>query len=414
MLQADTSYRKSLPQAWSGVKAGLPTRQRRRRATILCLCLMSGLCGGSPQSALAQFTAVETILPFRMQHKTVANPALTAWNAAPSNPCGQYCLAPELDVYYRIPGSAKAVVYVFHGGQGSAQMWINGEEEAALLGDLVRNDYAVVLLESARRPLDRNWFFPDPERFDPANLKQKVTPSDDPWNATINADEQLVRNVHALLGFDTLTKVFLVGFSSGAKFASAMAYNLQLAPPLLNDYYYTTPRTSTVGGLNVRAAAVYNNVGVPYYFGNYVPKAGDPASVPLAPYDTPTIFNYGLHDHKNDPLEVAANADFLETLGVAVEKNLGEPVPLLPDRFARVLGISYAESRALYAALVADPAYVDANGFVQPAAHDAPAVLALPAGKQNGVHDQLKVLQAEHHVSSQYHDRTVAFFDAHL
>ena len=30
------------------------------------------------------------------------------------------------------------------------------------------------------------------------------------------------------------------------------------------------------------------------------------------------------------------------------------------------------------------------------------------------VEEQLKVLRAEHHVSSQFHDRTVAFFDAHL
>jgi hypothetical protein len=59
--------------------------------------------------------------------------------------------------------------------------------------------------------------------------------------------------------------VFLVGFSSGAKFAIAMAYNLKLAPPALNDHYYLSPRTNTVGGLNVRATAVYNTVRGSYY-----------------------------------------------------------------------------------------------------------------------------------------------------
>lgn len=367
---------------------------------------------------LSPFAATETILPFVLEHKQVANPALAAWNAAPSNPCGQNCLNPKLDVYTYAPPNVKAVVYVFHGGEAKAQMWIAGEEEAALVGDLVRNAYAIVLLESTHRPVDANWFFPDPARFDPASFNHPQTPgSDDAWNATVNADEQLVRNVHALLGYDTSTEVLLVGFSSGAKFANAMAYSLKLDPPALGDYYYTSPRTNIGSGLNVRAAAIYNNVGVPFYFGNYVPSAGDPVADPLArQYDTPTIFNYGQNDPKNVPAEVAANATFLGTLATPVpfESNLGESHRLRADRFARVLGVSYAESRNLYAALVADPAFVDAGGFVQPAADHAPAVLALSAGKRNGIVDQLKVLRAEHHVSSQYHDRAVAFFDAHL
>jgi pimeloyl-ACP methyl ester carboxylesterase len=378
----------------------------------------AGLITSNAQLSREKFTETESILPFVLTHKTVANPALASWNAAPSNPCGLHCIDPALDVYYYVPTNAQAVVYVFHGGEGSAEMWITGEEEAALLGDLVRNGYAVVLLESTHRSVDRNWFFPDPERFDPANLNHPETPgSDDAWNATVNADEQLVRDVHGLLGYNTSTEVFLVGFSSGGKFASAMAYSLKLDRPALGDYYYTSPRTNTGGGLNVRAAAVYNNVGVPFYFGNYVSGPGDPAAAPLArQYDAPTIFNYGLNDPRNDPAEVAANANFLGTLPTPVpfESNLEEPRRLRADRFARVLGVSYVESRNLYAALVADPTYVDANGLVLPAANEAPAVLALSTGKSDGVKEQLKALRTEHHVSSQYHSRTVAFFNAHF
>jgi hypothetical protein len=375
--------------------------------------LVAALLMGAIWLAPAQFTETESILPFTLTHRTVANPALAAWNAAPSNPCGAgFCLDPDLDVYSYAPVGAEAVVYVFHGGSGSAQMWLTGEEEAALIGDLVRGNYAVVLLESTHRPLDTNWFFPDPALFNPADLPQTFTPADDPWNATVNADEQVVRNVHALLGYDTSTEIFLVGFSSGARFASAMAYSLQLDPPALGDYAYTNPRTNTGGGLNVRAAALYNNVGVPYYFGNYSPGPADPATVPLpAQYDTPTIFNYSLNDDNNPTAEVEANAAFLTTLSLAVETHLAEPTRLRADRFARVLGVSYAESRDLYAALVANPNYVDTNGLVLPAADGAPAVLALPVGKRTGVEEQLKVLRAEHHVSSQFHDRTVAFFN---
>lgn len=136
----------------------------------------AGLLMGSARLGLAKFTETESILPFALTHKTVANPALAAWNAAPSNPCGLHCLNPELDVYCYVPAGAKAVAYVFHGGEGSAEMWITGEEEAALVGDLVRDGYAVVLLESTHRPVDRNWFFPDPARFDPANLNHPETP----------------------------------------------------------------------------------------------------------------------------------------------------------------------------------------------------------------------------------------------
>jgi len=148
---------------------------------------------------------------------------------------------------------------------------------------------------------------------------------------------------------------------------------------------------------------------------------GDPVSVPPAyAYSTPTIFNHGVNDPNNPPGEVAANVAFLASLPapVPVEDNAADPIPLRPDRFARVLGLSYAESRALYAALVIDPLplapYVNASGFVLSAADNAPVVVGLPANKRQGVEDQLIVLRAEHHVSSEHHHRTVAFFDAHL
>lgn len=385
----------------------------KRRHTI-ALLLVAGFLTAIAPFAAERFIETEAILPFTLEHRTIANPALNAWDMAPSNPCGVlFCLQPDLNVYSYAPADAKAVAYVFHGGSGSAEMWITGEEEAALLGDLARHEYAIVLLESTHRPIDANWFFPDPERFSPQNFSHPATPgSSDAWNATVNADEQVVRNVHALLGYNTDTPVFLVGFSSGAKFASAMAYSLELDPPALGDYYYTNPRTNTGGGLNVRAAALYNNVGVPYYFGNYQPSPGDPVPAPLATqYDTPTIFNYSLNDGGNPVTDIEANADFLATLGVPVEKNLSQPTRLRPDRFARVLGLSYAESRDLYAALAP---YIDPNGFVLPSADTAPVMEMLSIGKRTGVTDQLKVLRAEHHVSSEYHHRTVAFFDAHL
>jgi hypothetical protein len=127
-------------QKRASVLAWPPGLQARQQATAIRLFIIVGLLIGSSPLVLAQFAETETILPFSMKQKTVPNPAYAAWNAAPSNPCGSfgYCLHRDLDLFYHTPRSAKAVAYVFHGGSGSARMWITGEEEAALIGDLVR------------------------------------------------------------------------------------------------------------------------------------------------------------------------------------------------------------------------------------------------------------------------------------
>lgn len=106
----------------------------------------------------------------------------------------------------------------------------------------------------------------------------------------------------------------------------------------------------------------------------------------------------------------------LEALPVSVpfEKHLARPIQLAADRFARVLGMSFAESRRLYAALIADPACVDAQGYVLDGAEHSAAVLALEGGRARGVQQQLAVLRALHHVSAEHHQHTVAFFDRHV
>lgn len=352
-------------------------------------------------------TAEERILPFPLTHVSVPNPAFTPWQLAGGTPA----LSPSLDVYHHLVDNPKGVVYLLHGGGGSAEKWVVNEEEAALVADLVRNRYSVVAIESAHRPVETGWFFPDPERYDPATFIANGKPA---WNATVNANELLLRVVHTLLGFDLAMRIYLVGFSGGAKFASAMAYNLRFDPPAIDDYYYAAARTSTAGGLNVCAAALHNNTCVRYYFGNEQSVIVAGLVAKARQYMTPSIFIYSENDPNNEIADVEANANFLETLPVPVptEKCLGRAVKPRADRFARVLGLSFAESRELYAALV--PAHVDSNGYLTNDAEGAAAVVTLPAGKRNAVEMQLDVLRARHQVSSEFHHRTVAFFDRHV
>jgi hypothetical protein len=111
---------------------------------------------------------------------------------------------------------------------------------------------------------------------------------------------------------------------------------------------------------------------------------------------------------------VEENANFLETLPVPVpaEKCLARPVKPTADRFARVLGLSFAESRGLFAALVPDN--VDSDGYLVDGAEHSPAVEALPAPQREAVEMQLDVLRARHQVTAEFHHRTVAFFDRHV
>jgi hypothetical protein len=131
-------------------------------------------------------------------------------------------------------------------------------------------------------------------------------------------------------------------------------------------------------------------------------------------WECPT--NYSEFDPKNPVAEVEANANSLEALAVAVpfEKRLAHPIQLAADRFARVLGISFAESRGLFAALSADPACVNAQGYVLDGAEHSASVLALEGGREQGVQQQLAVLRALHHVSAEHHAHTIAFFDRHV
>ena len=341
----------------------------RKRLVSLSLLLLA-LFGSTLQ---AQFVAEETILPFRPDHLTVDG----------------------LDVYYHFPSGTPAewsgILYFFHGGKGTARSGFQKVEMAALLGDAVEQGYAIICPESTIRrhhPEWRNWVFPEPDRPWPAAFPAA-------WK---NGDEIFIRRLHDhFFGTDgDSLPVFLVGHSSGGRFASAMGLLLRQSRPF-------TKRT-----LNVRAVAVFANTGSRAYFGNHPDR-------PHRDYPTPVLFNHAANDPLNPVEEIEDNARHLHLSGVPVQLNRSERQPLRADRMARIVGISYAQSRQIYR-ILHQGGYLTADRLVRAGAFDylrATSEYRWSRAQWREIDRQLNVLNAGHSFMSDFNASTFRFFAAH-
>jgi|GEM_PF-1059574 len=123
-----------------------------------------------------------------------------------------------------------------------------------------------------------------------------------------------------------------------------------------------------------------------------------------------------------DNAAAAANSAGLAARGVATAFAAHPPAPLYGERFARVVGVTLAESQAMAAELRA-AGFVGADGFValstdaiiatvtaQPSLW--PTLVAQPGGVRADVVDQLRATQAEHQMYSDWAARAVAWLEA--
>jgi hypothetical protein len=421
---------------------------RYRYATTLVIALVSTLsafAAGAVSARGQDILELESMTPFQLTRISVPNP--NTISAEPRLSAAVVTPVATLRVDYYIPTTAATVgvAYFFHGGEGNVTNWSSDEEQAALMTDLVRLGYGVVLVESTHRTgiigEDGDTGFVAWHIFDPDQYAF-IRPD------TINADEMLVRTVHKTLtgpGYDLYaeatsatdrgTPIYLVGFSSGGRFAAAMGYWLKQPEPtdrnadgnILDEPNPPSARTPGITRLNVRGVAVYCHVTEPWYY--------DAARTPV--YSTPLISNVGDDDDDNPIAERDANLDLLRARGVAVEANTSTAQPLRRDRMARVVGISHGESRWFYEKMAAWDAttggttdFMDDRGnflvnfFDDGLADELDQLLdefegeLIAAGRtdslrQASMEHQLKVLLAEHHPMSDFHHRTVRWFETH-
>lgn len=140
---------------------------------------------------------------------------------------------------------------------------------------------------------------------------------------------------------------------------------------------------------------------------------------------TPTAWLMCANDDNDevDNAAAAANSAALAARGVATLFAAHAASPLHDERFVRVPGIALATSRALAAELRA-AGFVGGDGFFVTPTDDivaavtaAPALLpslvALPGGARLDVIGQVKAIQAEHQMFSDWASRAIAFFAAH-
>ncbi len=120
--------------------------------------------------------------------------------------------------------------------------------------------------------------------------------------------------------------------------------------------------------------------------------------------------------------QAAANSATLVARGVTTFVDLHPASPLYDERFTRDTGVSLASSQGMAAELRA-AGFVGADGlFTTPtpaivAAVTAnpslmPSLVALPPAVRGAVVDQVRVMQAEHQMFSDWAARAIAFLDA--
>lgn len=148
-------------------------------------------------------------------------------------------------------------------------------------------------------------------------------------------------------------------------------------------------------------------------------------STAVALTTTPTAWLLCANDDNDevDNATAAANSAALAARGVPTMLGLHPASPLYDQRFVRVPGVTLATSLAL-AADARAAGFVGADGFFVTPTDDLiaavtanpslmPSLVGLPGGVQLDVIDQVRAMQAEHQMYSDWAYRAVAFFDAH-
>ena len=270
-----------------------------------------------------------------------------------------------VNVVHFIPQPHVGVVFRFHGTGGSAAAQFSGAEDAIFNGDLIAAGYGIVALDSLDR-VNRQW---------------------SPVNTLDNPD---VKNVQAVIAslvargrMAANDPLFAYGVSNGGGFSS---------------------RVSVL--LNFRAGAISIAAGIGPFL--------DAGSVPF-------IWNLAENDD-NEGVGAEGNARALQNYnalrarGIAAQYLVNPPSPVYPQRFARIAGLTAADSQTIYNSLKTG-GFLDAQDFLRQNPQTSSWASVIPsqyAAQRTEIGEQLSVCYARHNFYSDYSNKVAAFFSARL
>ena len=283
------------------------------------------------------------------------------------------------NVYYYFPPNPIGIVYLFHGTGGSAENFIYGVENRSFTNAAIARGYAIVSMDAEEVTLNQDIDGDGGRRF----MTQ-------PIDTISNVDYRNIKKITIEFinrGWITAnTPRFSNGMSAGAVFSAA-------------------------------TSAIWNFTGV-----GYCAKAQNtgfdvrlsPFAFRLSRYDDNASYNYpvGLQ-------QAMANVALLDTRGICNDLYENDRQPIYPERFARVPGISVANSILMYNELVVNN-QIDANGYALNSSVIEANVLANPSAYPTivsfvnsgitGMVSQIGASNAEHSFYSDYNAATLDFF----
>jgi hypothetical protein len=271
-----------------------------------------------------------------------------------------------------VPLAPRGLILLLHGRGGSAGALFSRTESRAFTVDAVARGLGVVALDSHDRTANE-------------------------WNQEADLASNLdLRNVRAvldlLLARGEITRgapLFTFGVSAGSFFSAKVVGLLTGAVTGFTDF---------------RAASLY------------IGQGGPPSLV--ASLVTPLRFNLAQNDSHPDISNAAALAQSAaqNARGVPSEAAVHPPSPLYPGRFARIEGLSVADSTAIFEAL-RDAGLLDPVGYQLVAPSQSGWLARIPSRFSAfaiPIAEQLNVAYAEHQFFSDYNNATLGFFERRL
>jgi hypothetical protein len=282
------------------------------------------------------------------------------------------------NVYYFYPPNPIGVVYLFHGTGGDAKGFIEGIEMRSFTNAAIAQGYAIVSTEGEEITLNQDIDGDGGRRF-------MTQPIDTINNVDYRNIKKLTLEFINRGWMTSSTPKFSIGMSAGSNFSAAVSniWNFTGAG-------YCSRAQNT--GFDVRLS---------------------PFAFRLSRYDDNESYNYpfGLQ-------QAMANVALLESRGICNDLYENDRQPIYPERFARVPGISVANSILMYNELVTNN-QIDANGYALNSSTIQANVLANPSAYPTivsfvnqgitGMVSQIGASNAEHSFYSDYNYETLRF-----